>query len=285
MMTLAVIPLFSSQSFAQSVISLEITTDQESYDPGNMINISGQVSVAVPDQDVLLQVISPRNNIVEIAQVDVDPSGNFSTDIETSISGVWKESGNYTIRAFYYNDTNAEIQFGYGLTSVGVKESQLEPNEEYEVESESVIDSTELVVVEKKGENAFLVEGINVNYTINGGKIISITPDLDAKSLIIKISTTDDGELVITLPKDVIDTDEGKFFVLVDGEITEQLEDVYDDSRTLTIPFYYGSQEIEIIGTFVIPEFGTIAALILVVAIASIIAITAKSRVSLMPKL
>ena len=284
-MTLAVIPLFSSQSFAQSVISLEITTDQESYDPGNMINISGQVSVAVPDQDVLLQVISPRNNIVEIAQVDVDPSGNFSTDIETSISGVWKESGNYTIRAFYYNDTNAEIQFGYGLTSVGVKESQLEPNEEYEVESESVIDSTELVVVEKKGENAFLVEGINVNYTINGGKIISITPDLDAKSLIIKISTTDDGELVITLPKDVIDTDEGKFFVLVDGEITEQLEDVYDDSRTLTIPFYYGSQEIEIIGTFVIPEFGTIAALILVVAIASIIAITAKSRVSLMPKL
>ena len=35
----------------------------------------------------------------------------------------------------------------------------------------------------------------------------------------------------------------------------------------------------------VVPEFGTIAALILVVAIASIIAITAKSRVSLMPKL
>ena len=34
-----------------------------------------------------------------------------------------------------------------------------------------------------------------------------------------------------------------------------------------------------------VPEFGTIAALILVVAIASIIAITAKSRVSLMPKL
>ena len=34
-----------------------------------------------------------------------------------------------------------------------------------------------------------------------------------------------------------------------------------------------------------VPEFGTIAALILVVAIASIIAITAKSKVSLMPKL
>ena len=34
-----------------------------------------------------------------------------------------------------------------------------------------------------------------------------------------------------------------------------------------------------------VPEFGTIAALILVVAIASIVAITAKSRVSLMPKL
>ena len=35
----------------------------------------------------------------------------------------------------------------------------------------------------------------------------------------------------------------------------------------------------------VVPEFGTIAALILVVAIASIIAVSAKSRLSFMPKI
>ncbi len=45
-----------------------------------------------------------------------------------------------------------------------------------------------------------------------------------------------------------------------------------------------GAQEIEIIGTFVIPEFGAIAALILAVAIISIIAVTAKTRLSVLPK-
>ena len=46
------------------------------------------------------------------------------------------------------------------------------------------------------------------------------------KSLIIEIETYSDGELRITLPKDVIDTDEEGFFVLVDGvegQIMKQL--------------------------------------------------------------
>ena len=42
--------------------------------------------------------------------------------------------------------------------------------------------------------------------------------------------------------------------------------------------FDAGVETIEIIGTFVIPEFGTIAAMILAVAIISIIAISSKSR-------
>ena len=54
--------------------------------------------------------------------------------------------------------------------------------------------------------------------------------------------------------------------------------------RTLTIEFPAGAEEIEIIGTFVVPEFGTIAAMILAVAIISIIAVSAKSRLSIMPR-
>ena len=53
----------------------------------------------------------------------------------------------------------------------------------------------------------------------------------------------------------------------------------------MTIPFHDGSEEIEIIGTFVIPEFGTIVVLVLAISIIAIIAVTSKSRLSLMPKL
>ncbi|MGB1691090.1 MAG: PEFG-CTERM sorting domain-containing protein, partial [Nitrosopumilus sp.] len=50
------------------------------------------------------------------------------------------------------------------------------------------------------------------------------------------------------------------------------------------VPFGAETEQIEIIGTFVIPEFGTIAAMILAVAIISIVAISAKSRLSIVPR-
>ncbi|MDP3779979.1 MAG: PEFG-CTERM sorting domain-containing protein, partial [Nitrosopumilaceae archaeon] len=56
------------------------------------------------------------------------------------------------------------------------------------------------------------------------------------------------------------------------------------NTRTLSIMFPAGTEEIEIIGTFVVPEFGTIAVMILAVAIISIIAVSARSRLNVLPK-
>ena len=284
--SITIAPAFAANhaggNFAESGILIDVSTEKESYNPGETVTISGVVSPYIPGEDVLLQVVSPRNNIVQIAQIEVDPyNGIFHKDIETSIGGVWKESGNYVVRAFYF-DNKGVTQFSYGLSSVGVKEIPSEAEEVTQNEIEEGIDVTELVGVENIGENSLLIEGVNVNYTINGGKIISIVPDIDETSLIIEIRTTSDGELVITLPKDVID---GIFFVLVDGEEINYGEELNDNSSTLTIPFHDGSEQIEIIGTFVIPEFGTIVVLVLAISIIAIIAVTSKSRLSLMPKL
>lgn len=73
-------------------------------------------------------------------------------------------------------------------------------------------------------------------------------------------------------------------FVLVDGAEADFEETTTSEDRTLTIPFEDGTTQIEIIGTFVIPEFGTIAVIILAVAIVSIIAISSRSRLSILPK-
>ncbi len=286
-MTIVISPVFLTQGFAdfhseQSGITLDISTNKEAYNPGETILISGLVQPQMPGTDVILQIVTPRNNILQVEQLEVDSDGNFSGNIETDFGGLWRNSGTYEIRAFYWTDVRTDIQFDYGMTSVGVQQPEPEFNEQEQ--NEEVMQSSEIVGVEI--EDSFLViDGIDVNYAISNAKIISMTPDLDAKSLIIKISTTDDGELVITLPKDVIDTDEEGFFILVDGEETAYIEELHDNSRTLTIPFYYGSEEIEIIGTFVIPEFGIISVLVLAVAIIAIIAVTSKSRLSLMPKL
>ena len=279
-MTVAIFPLFVNQGFAdfhseESGITLDISTDKEAYNPGETITISGNVNPQIPGTDVILQIVSPRNNIVHLDQLEVNSNGEFDGEIETDFGGLWKNSGTYEIRAFYWNDVRVDIQFDYGMTSVGMmQEKPLD-------ESVQTEESTEIVDVEERGNMSLDVQGINVNYIINGGKIISIIPDLDETSLIITIETTTDGELIITLPKDVID---GIFFVLVDGEETMYTEEVNDNSSTLIIPFYNGTEEIEIIGTFVIPEFGTIVVLVLAIAIITIITITSKSRLSIMPK-
>jgi predicted secreted protein with PEFG-CTERM motif len=279
-MTVAIFPLFVNQGFAdfhseESGITLDISTDKEAYNPGETITISGNVNPQIPGTDVILQIVSPRNNIVHLDQLEVNSNGEFDGEIETDFGGLWKNSGTYEIRAFYWNDERVDIQFDYGMTSVGMmQEKPLD-------ESVQTEESTEIVGVEERGNMSLDVQGINVNYIINGGKIISIIPDLDETSLIITIETTTDGELIITLPKDVID---GIFFVLVDGEETMYTEEVNDNSSTLIIPFYNGTEEIEIIGTFVIPEFGTIVVLVLAIAIITIITITSKSRLSIMPK-
>ena len=74
------------------------------------------------------------------------------------------------------------------------------------------------------------------------------------------------------------------FVVLVDGEESDFQEWPTAAQRKLEIPFNHGTTQIEIIGTEVIPEFGTIAGLVLAVALISIIAVSAKTRLNIIPK-
>ena len=74
------------------------------------------------------------------------------------------------------------------------------------------------------------------------------------------------------------------FVVLVDGEESDFQEWPTAAQRKLEIPFTHGATTIEIIGTEVIPEFGTIAGLVLAVALISIIAVSAKTRLNIIPK-
>jgi len=74
------------------------------------------------------------------------------------------------------------------------------------------------------------------------------------------------------------------FIVLVDGEESDFQEWPTAAQRKLEIPFTHGVTTIEIIGTEVIPEFGTIAGLVLAAALISIIAVSAKTRLNVIPK-
>ena len=130
---------------------------------------------------------------------------------------------------------------------------------------------------------------ITLDHDISGGTVTEMEIDMDSTSLVIEVDTIDDGSITVTLPRDVIDAtingEDDDLFVIVDGEEVDFEESKTSTDRTLTIAFPAGAEEIEIIGSFVVPEFGTIAVMIFAIAVISIIAVSAKSRLSIMPRL
>ena len=258
--------------------NLVASLNKESYAAGETVTVTGSV-LSGTTNPVILQVIAPNGNLVTVAQVNPDSDNNFSEDIATSIGGKWKESGTYIIKvSHYYSST--ELQFEYG----GLMQAQVSPSTG--VDDIEGTNDFELSSVDTLGDySTITIEDNDLFYKITGGQVLKIIPDTDSISLIIQIETFSDGDLLITLPKTVIDTSEVDFFVLVDGEETVFHAEQTPDSWTLRIPFYNGSEEIEIIGTFVIPEFGTIVIMIFVVGIISMIAISAKTKLNLVPKL
>ena len=119
--------------------------------------------------------------------------------------------------------------------------------------------------------------------TVTSGVIHHIGGNTDDATLTVHLfSADDDGELKITLNSDIITPfDDGSYFVLVNNEET----DFEQMGNTLHISYEAGAEKIEIVGSHVVPEFGTIAMIVLAVAIVSIIAITAKTKTALIPKL
>ncbi|MHA7734571.1 PEFG-CTERM sorting domain-containing protein [Nitrosopumilus sp. S6] len=257
-------------AFGQIQNTIVVTTDKTSYSEGEVIMVTGEVRDLYSGTPVSVIVKAPNGNLVSIDQVTVGADKKFSTEI-TAGGSLMKAEGSYTITVQYGNENrSATTSFEFGGSTVVVTPPK---------NTGKVTDTT--VAIEGSTDL--------IGYKITGAKLLGIMPDVDANSLIVSIDATNDGSITLTIPRSVLDAIlngvDDDFFVLVDGEEVDFDETTTSVDRTLTIAFPAGAEEIEIIGTFVVPEFGTIAAMILAVAIISIIAVSAKSRLSIMPRI
>ena len=256
---------------AFKLLPLTVSTDKANYDAGDSIIISGILQDNItPGYQVALMVVSPIGNIVSIAQLSPDSDNKFTETIRSGEGGLWKESGTYTIEA-KYNNMKADVKFDFDSGIIKSSPS---------VAAQATIDDEENITVAVDGEI------FSVKYSIENGTVTAAYIDVETKSLIIVIDSLDDGVITLTLPNSLITSDEYGYFILVDGEEADNYdESSTSSSTTLTIPFGAGTGEIEIIGSWVVPEFGAIAGLVLAVAIISIIVLSAKTRMNIIPKI
>ena len=287
--TIGITPVFGEN------VSIIATTDKLSYSEDEIISISGEIVFLGLGNQLTIMITSPNGNIAAIDQVTVGSDKKFNSEIKPN--GVyWKLPGTYTILITQDENNQATLSFEFG----GVPNSSTNEIDEVIVEDTKIEDSftedsftedsfTEDVGIIDSVVTATTVTVLDSNdlisYEITNAKLLNIIPDLDAVSLLISIETTDEGSITLTIPRSVLDASinggDDEFFVLVDGEEVDFEEIRTSVDRILTIDFLTGTEQIEIIGTFVVPEFGTIAAMILAVAIISIVAISAKSRLSI----
>jgi len=237
--------------------SIIFDIESDTFDHNSIIVITGQVKT-VKDVDVTFVVSGPMG-IVQVDQVKISSDGSFSTTINTS-NPMMKYDGQYKIEASY---DQYVTHFEYVNLVDGVEMGSMAGY----VHEEEVVDLR-----------------AEVDYSISGGLVEGVIANVNGNSLVVSIQDAEDGgELTITLPSDVITPfNDGTFFVLVNDE---ESDDASQDGNTITVPFDADATTVEIIGTHVVPEFGTIAAIILAVAITSIIVLSAKTRLNIMPKL
>jgi hypothetical protein len=119
-----------------------------------------------------------------------------------------------------------------------------------------------VLIVSSTGEVNTENQNMKIEYDITSGSVNSFTSDTNTTSLIINITTPEDGTLKAILPRNIIDStyneDNDIFYILIDGEEIDFKETITKDFRTLEIPYVKGSQILEIIGTTSINSLETI---------------------------
>ena len=247
---------------------ISIETDSDVYDHSSKITVTGQIANVDPNYPaVALKVLSPNGNIVGVAQPEVNSDGSFVGTFNTS-GYAWTNNGTYQITATYLGiDTTISVEIKDAIGTGVTAETATATIAETETKTTSAYEFPE-------GQIAYDITCSTTSPSFIGNG--------DDSTLDIYIDATDDGVLTIALDESIIKPfDDGTFFVFVNNEETQ---DFVQEGNKLTIPCNVGDEKISIVGSWAVPEFGTIAVMILVVAIVSIIIVSAKTKLSLVPR-
>ena len=209
------------------------------------------------------------------------PDGNFDSSLVmagSSFSHTFEDAGSFD----YFCMVHPWMQ---GMVMV-TDEEMAHGDEEMAHGDEEMAHSDEIEGMKHSDEHTTKgIEDLSDQFTATttSGVIHHIGGNSDDDTLLVHLfGADDDGELKITLNSKIITPfDDGSYFVLVDSEEV----DFEQMGRTLHIQYEAGAEKIEIVGSHVVPEFGTIAMIVLAVAIVSIIVLTTKTRATLIPKL
>ena len=246
---------------------ISVSTSRDIYYEDDIIIVFGKVTSILNELPVTIQLYH-EDSLIAVDQVEIALDGTFATDFRAK-GNFWKEDGTYIVRAFYTPEKIAEKTFQFFKKPSGGTSS--------------------LFPVDIPNSGSF-----DLGYSIIGGEVRDIILNQDNYSLLTEINADSNGNIVLKLPRENIEskTNDGVdeiFIILIsktglDSEdfVEVQFEEIETgpDFRTVRIQFEEDDRWIKVIGTYVIPEFGTIVTMILLIAVTTTI-VMYKSKFSI----
>jgi len=247
--------------YYKHLFPLTIWTDSITYDHFSTITVNGYLKPQNTVAPVLVTVTNPVGNIVTVKQFSPDADGAFSFVLNTQ-SPLMTQNGEYVIKAQSGTETR---QFKTSFTLVS------------SLSGSADCSSNKISVFANNGRTyciPFMITSGSVTNT--SGKLNS-----DTNTVTLGIKGHDIDSVVLDIPRYILDSkspagDDSVFVVTSNGKIINYQELESDsDSRQIKLNFPDdNSFTFEIIGTHVIPEFGSISVIILISSIMSILVIS-----------
>jgi len=230
---------------------------------GSSCDISGTTDRN--DQDVTVVITASNGNIVQVDQLSVS-GDSFSTTFNVSGSddGAYKIAANQGASSKYSLNVSVDVSGGSSDSSASV--------------------SNQLATAAEEATSTTPSGGLTLTAGgIEGSTTIDVSGTTDRNGDITLKVTAPNGNVVSVSQ---ISPSGGSFMTTIEtgGALWSQDGMYTISAHQGAASNYQTSADVEIIDGHVIPEFGVIAAMILAVAIVSIIVVTAKTRLSLVPR-
>ena len=258
LLAISLIPI--STAFAEGTIQLN--SDQNEIKASDSVLVYGTIKGVTKFIPLQLDVIAPDGEVIRSPKIQFDDDGTFKRLIHAPLPSF--KVGTYTVVASHEDVVKSpRIQFTVTGDSL-VKETIAAPGTGDRI----IFPGLEITAEALEGSDTITITGTaisrdtDITFTINSpnGNLVSVE----------QISPDANGEFIIEIKTGgPLWTEDGIYTVTANQGIASEFQD---------------SVDVEIVEGRVIPEFGTVAAMILVIAIVSIIAITSKSRLSVMPR-
>ncbi len=260
------IGMFSTSVFAEPTLELHVSS--EKIKALDSIWVSGKITDVSEFKPIKLRVIGPDGALIFAPQVAIGENGEFKKLLNPPIPSF--SQGTYLITASH-EDSEITASTQFTVTTQELPRNSIPETAQQEMEI---------------NETPIISSGINLSAdAINGSDVISIKGNTSFRGSDITIIVNSPGGNLVTIAQ-VTPRINGNF----DAEIKTG-GPMWKEDGMYKITANQGSAsehkesiQVEIKDGVVVPEFGVIASLVLAISIISIIIVSAKSKLAILPR-